>query len=92
VESTDQPLVKLAIAPNEVIALMWRELLTTEGIPVLVRVAGPGMAYFSPALCEHGLYVREADVRRARRLLNAFTAVPDEVIAHAGDGPAGGLA
>lgn len=75
----DQPLVRLVTAPNQAVAEMWRALLTAEGVPVLVRLAGPGLAYFSPALCEHYLYVRADQVARARQLLDDYAAPPDEV-------------
>jgi hypothetical protein len=78
--STDaQPLVRIAIAPNQAVAELWRALLTAEGVPVLVRLAGPGLAYFSPALCEHYLYVRAEQAARARQLLDDYAAAPDEV-------------
>lgn len=48
--------VRIAVAANEAVALLWRGLLTAEGIPVIVRVAGPGIAYFTPAPCEHYLW------------------------------------
>jgi hypothetical protein len=76
--TNDQPLVKIAIAPNEAIALMWREMLAAEGVPVLVRVAGPGIADFSPALCEHDIYVRADQARQARQLLDDYAAPPDD--------------
>lgn len=71
--------VRIAVAANEAVALLWRGLLTAEGIPVIVRVAGPGIAYFTPALCEHYLYVRAADAGRARQLLDDYAARPDEI-------------
>jgi hypothetical protein len=57
---------------------MWREMLAAEGVPTLVRVGGPGMADFSPALCEHHLYVRADQADRARQLLDDYAAAPDE--------------
>lgn len=75
----DQPLVRIAIAPNQAVADLWRELLAAEGVPVLVRLAGPGLAYFSPALCEHYLYVRADQAAHARQLLDDYAAPPDEI-------------
>lgn len=69
----------LASAPNEAVAAMWRELLVAEGVPVLVKVGGPGVAYFTPALAEHYLYVRADQAERARQLLDDYRALPDEI-------------
>jgi hypothetical protein len=74
-------LVRIAVAPNEAVAAIWRELLRAEGVPVLVRVGGPGLAYFAPALCEHHLHVRADQAARARQLLDDYRATPDEVVA-----------
>jgi len=75
----DQPVVRIATAPNEAVAAIWRSLLEAEGVPVLVRVAGPGIADFAPALCEHHLYVLADQAARARQLLDDYAAAPDEV-------------
>lgn len=77
--------VRIATAPNEAVAAIWRELLTAEGVGVLVRVAGPGLAYFAPALCEHDLYVRADQADRARQLLADYAAEPDAVVLEPAD-------
>ena len=80
--SDGQPaLVQIAVAPNEALANIWRELLQAEGVPVLLRIGGPGLAYFAPALCEHHLHVRAAQAARARQLLDDYRATPDEMVA-----------
>jgi hypothetical protein len=71
--------VELAVAPNEAVAAIWRELLQAEGIPVSVRLAGAGLAYFSPALCEHILLVRAMDADRAHQLLDDYASAADEI-------------
>ena len=76
----DGQIVKIALAPNEAVAAMWREMLQAEGILVLVRVGGPGLAYFTPALCEHHLYVRADQAARARQVLDDYAAAPDEIV------------
>lgn len=75
----DDRLVRLGTAPNEAVATLWRELLAAEGVPVLLKVGGPGLAYFSPALCAHDVYVRAGDAVRAAQLLDDYAATPDEV-------------
>lgn len=63
-------IVWLMTAPNEPIAQMWAEDLRVAAIPVLLRPGGPGFgAWGSVAVFEHELYVRAADLPRARALL-----------------------
>ncbi len=65
----EEPLVKVATAPNEALAGMWAEMLRNNGIRCLVKPAGPGMAYFSTALVEHYIYVLASDAEAARAIL-----------------------
>lgn len=66
-----EPLVKIASAANQVLAEMWRELLRNNGIPALVRIAGPLTAY-ATFTSPHDILVLAADVERARQILGAF--------------------
>ena len=62
----------LMTAPNEPIARLWEQVLQEAGIPVLVRPGGPGAgAWGSVATFEHGLFVRELDLERAREIIAA---------------------
>lgn len=62
----------LMTAPNEPIARLWEQVLQDSGIPVLVRPGGPGAgAWGSVATFEHGLFVREGDLERAREIIAA---------------------
>jgi hypothetical protein len=62
----------LMTAPNEPMARLWEQVLQDAGIPVLVRPGGPGAgAWGSVATFEHGLYVREGDLERAREIIAA---------------------
>jgi hypothetical protein len=62
----------LMTAPNEPIARLWEQVLQDAGIPVLVRPGGPGAgAWGSVATFEHGLFVREGDLERAREIIAA---------------------
>lgn len=69
----EAPIVWLATAANEVEAMMWAGVLRAEGVPVLLRPGGPGAgAWASSATFEHGLYVREPDLDRARATLDGM--------------------
>lgn len=62
----------LMTAPNEPMARLWEQVLQEAGIPVLVRPGGPGAgAWGSVATFEHGLFVREGDLERAREIIAA---------------------
>lgn len=70
---TEAPLIKLAVAPNETVAHLWRGLLEGEGIACVVKAAGPGPADFNVVVCPHIVWVLAPDLPRARRVLSAFT-------------------
>jgi Putative prokaryotic signal transducing protein len=62
----------LMTAPNEPIARLWEQILREAGIPALVRPGGPGAgAWGSVATFEHGIFVRERDLARAREIVEA---------------------
>jgi hypothetical protein len=64
--------VLLMSAPNEPLALYWQDVLRDAGIPAMVRAAGPGFGgWGSAALLAHDLYVRRADLERAREIVAA---------------------
>jgi hypothetical protein len=65
----DAAVVPVAVAPNEIVAAFWREVLATEGIVALVKARGPGLAYFTTFGSEHVLYVLEPLAERARAIL-----------------------
>lgn len=78
----EEPLVKIATAPNEALAGMWAEMLRNSGIRCLVKPTGPGMAYFSTALVEHYIYVLASDAEAARAILgdeDGDEAAPEEI-------------
>lgn len=63
-------IVWLTTAPNEPIARMWAADLDNEQIRVMLKPGGPGFgAWASAATFEHDLFVRRADLERARELL-----------------------
>ncbi len=69
----EDTLVTMAVAPNEIVAMLWRSALEQSGIPVVVQTLGLGHAYWSPFAADHALLVRARDVERARAILEAFT-------------------
>ncbi len=68
---SDDKLVKVASAGNQAVGEMWREVLESNGIPCLLRVAGPLLAY-ATFTSQHDLLVAESDAERARELLAAY--------------------
>jgi hypothetical protein len=72
-------LVHLTTAPNEPIARMWEEILTSAGVPVLVRPGGPGFGgWGSVATFEHDLYVRPEDQPRALQIMEEEAGLDDD--------------
>lgn len=66
----DEPLVRVAVLPNEPLALMAQRMLEEAGIRSLLRAGGPGVGgWASNATFEHELFVLESDARAARALL-----------------------
>lgn len=66
----NEKLVPVAVAPNELIAELWRGLLEQEGITAMLKAMGPGSAYFSNFGNQHTLFVLESDAQRAREILD----------------------
>jgi hypothetical protein len=62
-------IVVAAEAPNEIIAGLWASVLRDEGIEVMVKSSGPGMAYFSTLGNQHSLYVLESRVNEAQQII-----------------------
>jgi hypothetical protein len=64
--------VHVATAPNEPIALMWRDVLAHEGIIALLKPGGAGYSYGHNALNEHYILVRDDQADLARQVLADF--------------------
>jgi hypothetical protein len=64
--------VSIAIAPNEMVAMMWQQVLGDEGIVAALKPGGIGQAYSSNALNEHFILVREDQAERARAIIDDF--------------------
>lgn len=71
--------VRVAVAPNEAIAGLWRSVLAEAGIVSLVRPLGPGFgAWGSVATFEHEVLAPEADAADAIALLGDFEAIGED--------------
>ena len=85
-----EEMVRVASAPNAAIAEMWKGLLANEGIPALVRMAGPLTAYVTFASA-HDLLTLASDAAEARGILAAFNENEGDLIgdewAETGDVP-----
>ena len=62
--------VPVAVAPNEVIADLWRQVLQDEGIIVALQPQGTGASFASNALNQHLLLAREDQAERARAIID----------------------
>jgi len=70
--------MRVAVAPNEPIAGLWRSVLDEAGIVSMIHPLGPGFgAWGSVATFEHEVMVPEADLDDARALLAGFEAMSD---------------
>ena len=66
----DVRIVHVATAPNETIAMMWRDILRDEGIPAVVKGGGSGYAMGHNILNEQYILVREDHAARATEILD----------------------
>jgi hypothetical protein len=64
--------ISIAIAPNEMVAQMWQQVLRDEGIIAALKPGGIGQAYASNALNEHYVLVRQDQAERARAIIDDF--------------------
>jgi hypothetical protein len=68
-QDSDTPVVEVAVAPNEITALMWQEILADEGIVAALKPGGAGHSFGSSALMDHLVLVRGDQAERARSIL-----------------------
>lgn len=76
--SDGQRVVEIAVAPNEITANMWRQVLEDEGIVVALKPGGVGFAFGSSALMEHFVLVREDQAELARAIIAELESEDDE--------------
>lgn len=70
--------VQIAVAPNEITADMWRQVLEEEGIIVALKPGGAGFAFGSSALMEHYVLVRDDQAERARAIIAELESSDDD--------------
>jgi hypothetical protein len=70
-EQGNEPLVRIAQAGNQALAEMWKDVLRSNGIPSMVRIAGAVTAYVTFA-APHDILVLASDAGQARDLLAAY--------------------
>lgn len=71
-KSPDFRVVQVAVAPNETIAMMWRDVLQDEGIIAVVKGGGAGYSFGHNLLNEQFILVREDQAEAAREILADF--------------------
>jgi hypothetical protein len=72
-ETSDEPLVHIATAPNEAIANMWAGILEEDGIRCLLKGGGLQAAmYASPLSVPYEIYVLESEADTASEILAPF--------------------
>lgn len=64
--------VTVAVAPNEIVARMWQDVLQDEGIVAALKPAGPGHSFATTALVEHYILVLSEQAQRARAIIDEF--------------------
>lgn len=64
--------VHIATAPNETVALMWKEVLEEEGIVAMLKSSDAGYSFGHNLLSEQYVFVREDLAERATEILEDF--------------------
>ena len=68
----DVRVIHIATAPNETIAMMWRDVLLDEGIVAMVKGGAAGYGLGHNLLNEQYILVREDQAAAAREILEGF--------------------
>ena len=69
----DEPLVKIATAPNEPIARMWAGALEENGIRCMLKGGNLGAAMYIPTITlAYQIYVLESETDKAKEILAPF--------------------
>lgn len=70
---TEDPVVFLATAANEPLALMWADVLNEAGIRAVVKPEGPGVGAWGSAFAlEHALFVLRSRHAEAAAIVAAL--------------------
>ncbi len=73
-KSSEEPLVRVATAPNELLAKMWAEILENEGIHSVLKSNDLAATMFIPHIatqCE--IYVLASKAEEAKEILTSLT-------------------
>ncbi len=76
-----ESLVRIATAPNDVVAQMWAEILGDEGIPCSMkmgRVAGDFFSLFSKMGVPVEIHVLASEAQRAKEILDSLEESPTD--------------
>ena len=68
-EIQDDPLVRLATAPNEMVAQWWTGTLEQDGIRCMTRPTSFSSLYTGRGLSEHEIWVLSSQLERAMEVL-----------------------
>jgi hypothetical protein len=80
-KSSEDPLVQVATAPNEPLAMMWQEILENEGIHSLIKSGELKASMYTPSLLSHcEIHVLSSRAKEAREILAPF--LQDDLSAH----------
>ena len=72
-KSGEEPLVRVATAQNEPLAMMWKEILENEGIHSLIKSRDLRASMYTPSLvsqCE--IYVLASKAKKAEEILSSL--------------------
>ena len=73
VKLNEDMLIHIATAPNEPLAMMWAEILKSEGIHSLVKSRDLRAAMYTPSLLSHcEIHVLSSQVEKAQQILAPF--------------------
>jgi uncharacterized membrane protein YvbJ len=71
--------VTVAVAPNEIVAKMWQQVLQDEGIVAALKPAGAGHSFATTALVEHYVQVLSNHADRAREIIDELESEDDSL-------------
>jgi len=76
-ESLDEPLVEVAVAPNELIASMWAGTLEEYGIRCLLKGENLGGGMYRRYMEPYRIFVLKTESEQAREILVPFIEEPE---------------
>ena len=68
-----EPLIQIAVAPDELTANIWKDVLTHNGIETLLQSRNLAASIYLTSLkLEFGILVLKSNVEQAKQILEAF--------------------